>query len=153
MSGCDAAPGLAQDVDSGTRCEGEARIVLVDDHATLREAVAMLINNEADLCVSGQATCISEALELCATLKPDMALIDISLKGEDGLDLVRQLQQSAPDVSCIVLSLHGESHYIKMAREAGARGYAVKSQGARTVLHCVRSVRDGGTCFASPNPS
>ena len=126
------------------------RILIVDDNPTMREAIAMIVENTADLSICGEARNISEALEQCEALLPDLALVDLSLKGEDGLELIRCLGKSTPAVRCVVFSLHDEPYYIDGARAAGARGYAIKSSGPKALLACLRSVRDNHNSFASP---
>ena len=126
------------------------RILIVDDNPTMREAIGMIVENTADLSICGEARSISEAVEQCETLHPDLALVDLSLKGEDGLELIRRLGKCAPAVRCVVFSLHDEPFYIDGARTAGAQGYAVKSLGPKALLACLRSVVDNHNSFASP---
>ena len=131
---------------------GMTQILIVDDNLVIREAVALIIETEIDLEICGEAQSISEALEQCELLQPDLAMVDLSLKGEDGLDLIRRLKKCAPAVQCIVFSLHDESCYIDGAREAGARGYAIKSSGSEALLSCIHRVCDGQSSFATPEP-
>ena len=140
-------------MDTHSAPKAMTRILIVDDNPTMREAIAILIDGADDLSVCGEAQCISEALEQCKTLQPDLALVDISLKGEDGLDLIRRLQKAAPSVRSVVFSLHDAPQYIDGAREAGARGYAIKSAGPRALLASLRRVRDGHSSFPSPGQS
>jgi DNA-binding NarL/FixJ family response regulator len=133
-------------LDSGAM----TRILVVEDNLSMREAIAMIVESESDLSVCGEAQCISEAVEQCEKLHPDLALIDLSLKGEDGLDLIKLFRESTPSMSSVVFSLHDEVCYINGAREAGARGYAIKSAGLSKLLACMRSVRDGKSCFPCP---
>ena len=139
-------------VDMNTKLDSmtATRILIVDDNPAMREAIAMIIENTADLSICGEARNISESLEQCEALHPDLALVDLSLKGEDGLDLIRRLGKCAPAVRCVVFSLHDEPYYIDGAREAGAQGYVVKSSGPGELLACLRSVRDNHNSFASP---
>lgn len=127
-----------------------ARILIVDDSPTMRQAITIIVENEQDLNVCGEACCIADALEQCEALQPDLALIDISLKGEDGLDLVRRLRECAPSVYTIVFSLHGEPRYIAQAREAGAHGYARKDEGPGELLACMRDALNGNSSFSRP---
>ena len=140
-------------MDSQVDNANKTRILIVDDHAHLREAIAILINMENDFSVCGEADSIPLALDLYDSLRPDLVLIDISLKGENGLDLLKQLVQYTPPACCVVFSLHDEAHYIETARTAGARGYAIKSGGAQGLLPCLRQVRNGINNFASPGQS
>ena len=127
-----------------------ARILVVDDNPTVREAIAILIETEDDLSICGEAHNVANALEQCETLHPDLALIDVSLKGEDGLDLVRRLLECVPSVRAVVLSLHDEPFYINGAREAGAQGYVSKSEGPQPMLDCIRRVLGGHSRFPDP---
>ena len=128
----------------------KARILLVDDNPTVREAIAIVIDGEADMAVCGEAFGVSDGREACERLLPDLVLVDISLKGEDGLDLVRWLTEDHPPIRTVVLSLHDESRYMEDARQAGAEGYAIKSQGPDELLACIRRVLSGHSSFARP---
>ncbi len=130
--------------------DGIARILVVDDNPSMREAVALIIEEEHDLCVCAEANCIAEALAECETLQPDLAMVDLSLKGEDGLALIKHLADHTPHIATVVFSLHDEPFYINGARSAGARGYVIKSEGADSMLACLRTVLGGGHCFTSP---
>ena len=127
-----------------------ARILVVDDNPAMREAIAIVLEDEEDLALCGESHGIADALEKCEQLHPDLALIDISLKGEDGLDLVRRLAATAPSVLTVVFSLHDDAPNIDLAREAGARGFAVKSQGSEQMLARIRAVLAGESSFATP---
>jgi DNA-binding NarL/FixJ family response regulator len=129
------------------------RILIVDDNAAMRGAIALLFEDEPDLLVCGQAATITEALQHCEALGPDVALVDLSLKGEDGLDLVRQLKARAPSPAVVVFSLHDEPFYVNAARRAGANGYVGKSEDPLQMLDCVRRVRDGQSRFPGMEPA
>ncbi|MDA0989808.1 MAG: response regulator transcription factor [Verrucomicrobia bacterium] len=129
------------------------RILVVDDHLVMRETIVFVINSEPDLEVCGEAEGIEEAIARCNSLRPDLALVDVSLKGDDGLDLVRRLQACAPPIATVVFSLHDEPFYIEEARDAGAGGYAVKSDGPQQMLACIRGVLDGGRHFSRLGPA
>jgi len=116
----------------------------------MREAIAIVVGDEHDLRICGEAHCIADALEQCETLQPDLALIDISLKGEEGLDLVRRLKEVAPSLCTVVLSLHDEARYINGAREAGAEGYVSKGEPPQELLKCLRRVLAGHSRFPPP---
>jgi len=135
-----------------TQCNSEAaaRILVVDDNPSMREAIAIMLEGEPDLTICGEASGIAEALEQCEALHPNLALIDLSLRGEDGLELVKHLSECAPDLHCVVFSLHDEQLYIDGAREAGARGYVIKSGDPGDVLVCIHRVLEGNTCFPQP---
>lgn len=129
-----------------------ARILVVDDNATVRSAIAVILEDEQDLSVCGEAENIADAIALCETRQPDLALIDISLRGESGLELVRHLRERAPDMRTVVFSLHDEMRHIDGARKAGAHGYASKGEGLDALLDCVRTVLKGDSCFATGKP-
>jgi len=130
-----------------------ARILVVDDNPTMRHAIAFIIRDEPDLSVCGEAPSIADALQECDTLQPDLALVDISLRGEDGLDLVKRLQKRTPAVRCVVFSLHDEPFYIDRARAAGAHGYVIKSAAPQQMLDCIRQVLHGKSHFVYPGQS
>ena len=121
-----------------------SRIFLVDDHPLVREGLANLINRQDDLCVCGEAEDSAEAISGIAERRPDVALIDISLKNESGLELVKNLDSQFPLVALIVLSMHDETLYAERALRAGARGYVMKRETTKNVLASIRRVLEGG---------
>ena len=127
-----------------------ARVLVVDDNPSIREAVSIILEDEPDLHVCGEAGGIAEALAQCEALQPHLALIDLSLQGEDGLDLVRHLRDSDPALHSVVFSLHDEQLYIDGAREAGARGYVIKSEDPDDIVACMRGVLGGNSRFPPP---
>jgi DNA-binding NarL/FixJ family response regulator len=120
------------------------RIFLVDDHPLVREGLANLINGQNDLIVCGDAEDSAEAISGIAKTRPDVALIDISLKNESGLELIRNLESQFPLVALIVLSMHDEALYAERALRAGARGYVMKRETTKSVLASIRRVLEGG---------
>src|SRR4029434_10213192 len=120
------------------------RIFLVDDHPLVREGLANLINEENDLVVCGEAEDSAGAITGIAKIRPDIALVDISLKNESGLELVKNLESQFPLVALIVLSMHDEALYAERALRAGARGYVMKRESSKSVLACIRRVLEGG---------
>jgi DNA-binding NarL/FixJ family response regulator len=120
-----------------------ARILLVDDHPLMREGVAQRIDHEMDLMVCGQAGCASEALREIERLKPDLALVDISLPGRDGIDLVKDIRNRFSKLIVIVFSLHDESLYAERALRAGARGYVMKSEPPEKLIQAIRQALTG----------
>ena len=119
------------------------RILVVDDHPLMREGVNQWIQRAPDLEVCGQAESAEAALSLTEKLKPDLVLTDISLKGRNGLELIKDVQAFAPDVPVLVLSMHDESIYAARALRAGARGYVMKSSGGDRVVQAIREVFQG----------
>lgn len=119
------------------------RVFLVDDHPLVREWLTNLINQQPELAVCGEAESRAEALRQIAALKPEVAVIDIALKGSSGLELIKDLAQLHPDTSVLVLSMHDESHYAERALRAGARGYMMKRDTTRNVIVALRSILEG----------
>jgi DNA-binding NarL/FixJ family response regulator len=120
------------------------RIFLVDDHPLVREGLVNLINAQSDLIVCGEAEDSAGAIAGIAKARPDVALIDISLKNESGLELVKNLESQFPLVALIVLSMHDEALYAERALRAGARGYVMKRESTKNVLASIRRVLEGG---------
>ena len=120
------------------------RVFLVDDHPLVREGLTNLINGQNDLIVCGEAEDSAGAITGIAKTRPDVALVDISLKNESGLELVKNLENQFPLVALIVLSMHDEALYAERALRAGARGYVMKRESTKSVLASVRRVLEGG---------
>ena len=119
------------------------KVFIVDDHAVLRDGLAELINHSEELVVCGEAATAEEALERIPSASPDLALVDLSLPGMSGMDLVSALNRKHPSVKILVLSMHDESLYAERAIKAGARGYIMKRQVAREVQAAIRTVLEG----------
>ena len=118
-------------------------VFVIDDHPIVREGLTQLINREPDLSVCGVAEDVYEALRLMEVLKPDIAIADISLKGSDGIELIKNLKTRMPGLPVLVLSIHDESFYAPRALRAGARGYIMKQEATENVLVAVRRVLSG----------
>jgi DNA-binding NarL/FixJ family response regulator len=118
-------------------------VFVIDDHPIVREGLARLINGEADLFVCGAAEDIYAALKSMEILKPDIAIADISLKGPDGIELIKHLKTRMPGLPVLVLSIHDESIYAPRALRAGARGYIMKQEATENVLVALRRVLSG----------
>jgi DNA-binding NarL/FixJ family response regulator len=119
------------------------RLLIVDDHPMMREGLAQLINHEADLVVCGEAGSANEALDLVEKLKPDLALVDISLPDKRGLELIKDLQALHPELAVLVISMHDESLHAERALRAGARGYIMKQEGGGKMMAAIRQVLAG----------
>ena len=120
-----------------------ARVLIVDDHPAVREALAMRIGLQPDLEVCGEAADLSEALRLVADTQPDVAVIDISLKTGCGIDLIKRIKDRNDTVRMLVWSTHGESLYAERALKAGALGYINKDQATNKIVEAIRRVREG----------
>lgn len=119
------------------------RVLLVDDHPVLTQGLTLIINSEADLVVCGHAEDADQALELAESVQPDLAIVDISLKNSDGIQLLKNLKARYPGLLALVLSLHDEELYAERALRAGACGYVMKQSPLPTVLTAIRRVLDG----------
>src|SRR5260370_32545893 len=119
------------------------RVFIVDDHPLVREGLANLINQQSDLAICGDAEDSAGAISAIGSSRPDVALIDISLKKESGLELVKRLQDQFPQLAVIVLSMHDEALYAERALHAGARGYVMKRETTKNVLTAIRRVVKG----------
>ncbi len=108
----------------------KARVFVVDDHPIVRAGLAPLINQESDLHVCGEAADAASAFEGIEALKPDVAVVDLSLHGPDGLELVKNLRARNVPVPVVILSMHHESLYAERALRAGARAYLMKQEAA-----------------------
>jgi DNA-binding NarL/FixJ family response regulator len=123
--------------------EKKASVLIVDDHPLFRERLCQLINSEADLQVSGEAETAESAIQNVRDNHPDMAVVDITLKGSSGLELTKSLRALSINLPILVLSMHDESLYAERALRAGASGYITKNQPADEVLMAVRRVLAG----------
>lgn len=121
----------------------KTRILVVDDHPIVREGISKLIDQETDLTVCGQAEDANDARKAVKTLKPDMVIVDISLKETSGMDLIKDLQSLYPRMPVLTLSMHDESLYAERALRAGAKGYVMKQEAPEKVITAIRTVMRG----------
>jgi DNA-binding NarL/FixJ family response regulator len=128
------------------------RVLLVDDHAFVRQGMAAIINEEPDLVVCGEADGVRSAITVAAQTRPDVALIDLAIRDGDGLELVRDMRNRFPDVRTLVLSMYDETVYAERALRAGASAYVMKAEAARTVMAAIRQVLEGKV-YLSPRMS
>jgi DNA-binding NarL/FixJ family response regulator len=120
------------------------RILLVDDHPIMRHGLAQLIQMEPGLEVCGQAGSAMDGLDAIQKLKPDVAVIDLTLPDKNGLELLKDVHAMMPGVKCIVLSMHDENLYAERALKAGARGYIMKEAAAESLITALQRVLAGG---------
>ena len=114
--------------------------VLIVDHPAIREALAIRIAHTPDLAVCGEAEDLTEAMRLVAAKKPDVAIVDISLKSGDGIDLIKHIKARRRNVRMLVWSMHGEKLYAERALRAGALGYITKEQATDQIVDAIRQV-------------
>lgn len=119
------------------------RILIVDDHPIVRQGLRSLIDQEQDLHVCGEAGSAGEALKALAPMKPNLLLVDISLKGPDGLELTKSIRALEPDLPILIVSMHDETLYAERVLRAGANGYIMKEEVAQNVVHAIRKVLSG----------
>jgi DNA-binding NarL/FixJ family response regulator len=120
------------------------RILIVDDHPLMRKGLALTLSSESDLDVVGQAADAEEALSVIDKLEPDLVLIDISLPGMSGLELLKHLIALNPDLLALMVSRHDEALYAERAIRAGAKGYVMKLEAGDDIVQAVRHVLRGG---------
>ena len=123
-------------------------IFIVDDHPIVRQGLALLINREPDLMVCGDAEEAPSALRLIAGMRPELVIVDISLSGPDGLDLLKNLRAGHPEVPVLILSMLDEALYAERSLRAGARGYIMKQEATEKVLVAIRRIL-GGEIYVS----
>lgn len=127
----------------------KSRIFLVDDHAMFREGLRQLIEREPDMTVCGDAADANAALDAVEAAKPDLVIVDISLGGFSGIDLIKTIKSKYEDLPVLVVSMHEESLYSERALRAGAMGYVMKHEPSKTVKTAIRKVLEGDL-FLSP---
>ncbi len=119
------------------------RILIVDDHPMVREGLRTLISREEDLVVCGEAETAGQALDGVANLEPDLVLVDITLPGPNGIDLIKHICAVQPKRWILVISMHDESLYAERVLRAGARGYIMKQESGPTMMLAIRQVLAG----------
>jgi DNA-binding NarL/FixJ family response regulator len=128
---------------SPKKLEKRWRVLIVDDHPAVREALRSRIERLPDFEVCGEAADMSEALRLVADAKPDIAVVDISLKSGSGIDLIKRIKDRNDRVRILVWSMHGETHYAERALRAGALGYITKDESTDKIIEAIRRVLEG----------
>lgn len=121
----------------------KVKIVLVDDHPVVRQGVAMLVTQEPDMVVCGEARSAAEALEAIERSQPDVAIVDLALKASSGLELIKDIRIRYPKLLVLVLSMRDESFYAERALRAGARGYIAKEEGTEKIIEGIRKILAG----------
>jgi DNA-binding NarL/FixJ family response regulator len=118
------------------------RVVLVDDHPIIRDGYQNLLEADEDFSVVGEADAGEEMLEKISDVDADLAIIDISLGGMDGIELTHRLAEKAPSLRVLIASMHGKGRYVEDALEAGASGYVLKDNVHNTLLEAARTVME-----------
>ena len=128
---------------------GCARILIVDDHPMMREGLSAQIGNEPDMTVCGEAEDVADALRLYEDLRPDLSIVDISLKSSHGIDLIKRVRERHPAAKMLVNSMYEEGVYAERALQAGAMGYVSKQTAPATLIEAIRTVL-AGKIYLSP---
>ena len=118
----------------------KSRVLVVDDHPIVRQGLTLLINRESDLTVCGEAEDAHTAMQSLTSTRPDILVVDISLNGPDGLDLLKNVRSRHPELPVLILFMHDESIYAERALRAGAQGYIMKQEATEKVLVALRRI-------------
>jgi two-component system response regulator NreC len=128
------------------------KVLMVEDHALVRQGVKALLDEEPDITIVGEAGDGNQALVLAQQLRPDIVLMDLTLPGLGGIEATRQICERFPDMKVVVLSMHDSEEYVFRALQAGASGYIVKYSTSEELVLALRAVAAGST-FLSPDIS
>jgi DNA-binding NarL/FixJ family response regulator len=135
----------ARSTNKNPRCDppDAKRIVIVDDHPLFRKGLEELIHSDGTFAVCGEAGNAAEAMEVTRKLNPDLAIVDLSLPGANGIELIKNIRAEFPKLPVLVLSMHDESLYAVRALRAGADGYVMKHEAMANVIHAIREIFNG----------
>lgn len=128
------------------------RILIADDHSVVRKGVRMLLEDETDIQIIGEAADGDEAIDMLADVQPDVLLLDITMPRMSGIDALKVISQQYPKVRTLMFSMHNNPDYILKAVQNGAAGYLLKDTGLEEILRAVRSVVKGDLYYP-PNAS
>ena len=123
--------------------EKKTQVLIVDDHPVVRDGLITIINHERDMNVCGEADDAHQALKAVTELKPDVVVVDISLKNSDGIELTKSIKAGHPKLSIIIFSIHDESQYAERALLAGAKAYLMKDVVSENIVKAIRTVLSG----------
>jgi DNA-binding NarL/FixJ family response regulator len=135
-----------------TKPQQKQKVFLIDDHPVLRKGLGRLIDDQPDLAMCGEAESPVEAMRLLPAAKADVVIVDLTLKGGDGLELCKQIRDRFATLPILVVSMHDESLYAERALKAGARGYVMKQEPQETIMSALRMVA-GGEVYLSAKMS
>lgn len=126
------------------------RLMLVDDHPLVRDGLRARLEAVAGLCVVAEADSADAALEIAPRAAPDLVLMDIGLRGANGIDATRQLRALQPALRVVVLTMHDTAEYVREALRAGASGYVLKDSPAAEIVEAIHAVMAGGQYLSAP---
>ena len=141
MTACDTKPRVKDSEESGRALR--RKIYLVEDHPVFRQGLAQILNAQKDLTVCGEAATAEEALPAVLRLQPDLVVVDITLPGKSGLELIKEVRAKDTKVKLLVLSMHDEAVYANRVLRAGADGYIMKQEDSEEIVHAIRDVLGG----------
>jgi two-component system response regulator NreC len=124
------------------------RIILADDHAVMRRGLRLVLEQQKDFEIVGEASDGRQAVELAENLKPDVAVLDITMPNLNGIEAARQITAKQPDVAVVILSMHADESFVLRALKAGARGYLLKESPESDFLNAIRLVSEGKSFFS-----
>ena len=124
------------------------RVILADDHCVIRHGLRLILEQQEDFEVLGEARDGREAVNLAAALHPDVAVLDITMPNLNGIEAARQITEKQPHVAVVVLSMHADESYVLRALKAGARGYLLKESPESDFVSAIRSVNEGKSFFS-----
>ncbi|QEI06280.1 response regulator transcription factor [Pigmentiphaga aceris] len=125
------------------------RILLVDDHPLVRDGLRARLDAMPNVTVVGEAENASEALRLADSVKPHLTLMDIGMKGVNGIELAGLFHARFPDIAVVMLSMHGNLEYVRQTAQAGARGYVLKDAPAHEIVTAIDTVMNGGMYYSA----
>lgn len=126
------------------------RVLIVDDHAVVREGIRHVLSSDSDFEVVGEAAGGELGVTLAESLKPDVVILDLSMPDLPGLEAARRIRAQLPRTALLVLSIHDHQEYVLRSIEAGAQGYLRKDSSPRELRNAIRAVHEGGTFFSAP---
>lgn len=124
------------------------RVILADDHSVMRHGLRLILEQQADFEVLGEARDGREAVNLAAALHPDVAVLDITMPNMNGIEAARQITEKQPHIAVVVLSMHADESYVLRALKAGARGYLLKESPESDFISAIRSASEGKSFFS-----
>ena len=147
MGGLETKTAMNSATQQQERTAQQARIVIVDNHYSVRDGTKFMLSGEDDIRVVGEAASGQEALELCRREHPELVLMDVRMPQMNGLTATREIKQQFPDISVLVLTMHETPNYLLEAIRAGAAGYVHKDAPQRQLATAIRKVLEGEVAF------